>query len=459
VVSLRRKAAEQLLRSGRVDEGTRELRGVMDALGLFCPRDPRVAVAALVVERAKIRARGMSFTERAEADVGAEDLLRVDATFTAAAGLQQVDVMVGQYFQAKHLLLALECGEPHRVARAIGMEAMYTATSGATDAAHTDALVERVLGLSRRLSDPRAEAIAWVVMGAWNVYRGRFVAAQPHLERAERLLSTRCVNVAWELSMARTFLCAALHHQGDYLGLARAVNVAIRDATARDDHYTRLMIGVAFEAVPALAAGDVKTARKIMAAHRQRWPGQLESSTYRYVSLLTDGRIERFDRCPDRAWAVYEAQWPAIRRSLMLTKQPFRVFLHHERACSALWAASVSRGRPRRKLLAVAERDAAKLRDEGTPWSEAMALTLGPALWIARGDRPRALETAADAQRALLERGMAVHAAAQGIRHGELLGGHEGDTLIEASIDAMRRRTITAPRPIADMLLPPVLGW
>ena len=54
---------------------------------------------------------------------------------------------------------------------------------------------------------------------------------------------------------------------------------------------------------------------------------------------------------------------------------------------------------------------------------------------------------------------MRLYAHAAGRRLGELLGGAEGRTRIEAADAAMRAEGVAAPETMARMLVPPVLGW
>jgi eukaryotic-like serine/threonine-protein kinase len=458
-VSLRRHAAEQLLRSGRIDEGTQQLRRVLDALELRYPADPRLALAGFVWQRANIRLRGMEFSERPASQVDPRLLLRIDTTWTAATGLQQANVIVGQYFQAQHLLLALEAGEPHRVARALGVEAIYAATSGSEGAPQVDVLLERVLGLARRLDDPRARAIAELAAGIADLYRGRVADARPHLERAEQLLRTQCTNVAWELSMVRTFLIMVLYYLGDFPVFERAMNEALDDAAERDDLHTALMIRMAFGPMPALAAGDPLRARAVLAECEAECPSQLQTSTYSYVRMLTRARLDRWARRSFSAWKAYEDSWPIIVRSLMLTKQPFRTFSLQERACSALWVAHDAAPPRRAAMLREAQANATTLSRQKTRWACAMGLSIAAVVSHVEGHHERALEQALAAERGLEELGMSVYAAAMAKRRGELQGGAAGASLVADAEARLRRAGIVATTEMTDMLVPPVLGW
>jgi hypothetical protein len=273
------------------------------------------------------------------------------------------------------------------------------------------------------------------------------------------MLRSQCTNVAWELSMARSWLTVAQYHLGDFPALQHTMESALEDAAARDDLHTALMIRVAFGPLPALAAGDLPRARAVLRECIASWPAQITTSTFRYIRVLTEARIARWARDGAAAWAAYEEHWPAIVRSLMLTKQPFRTFLLPDRACSALWAAQQTSGRARRKLVRLAATDAAKLADEHTPWASAMAATIEMGLCASAGDRRGAATLAQEATRAFEESGMAVFAACTTLRSAELEHGDEAGVAREKAEAAMKARGIEVPDRIADMLVPPVRGW
>ena len=88
-------------------------------------RHPSGAIASLVLNRIKIRLRGLRFRPRDPSQVSGDDLTRIEVCWTAANGLGMIDPIRASDFQARNLLLALRAGEPYRIGRAICMEASY----------------------------------------------------------------------------------------------------------------------------------------------------------------------------------------------------------------------------------------------------------------------------------------------------------------------------------------------
>ena len=107
----RRCAAIQYLVSGHIDEGLAQLGAVLKSVGMRLPATPRRALVSLILNRLKIRLRGLHFRPRDASQISAEDLTRIDICWEAASGLGFVEPIRGGDFQARGLLLALRAGD------------------------------------------------------------------------------------------------------------------------------------------------------------------------------------------------------------------------------------------------------------------------------------------------------------------------------------------------------------
>ncbi len=130
LIELQRRAAYQFLVSGHIDEGLSAFGAILDRVGLSLPRTPRRALLRLLLSRARLRLRGLRFRERSAADVPGEKLELIDISRSVAVGISIVDVIRGADYQTRSLLLALEAGEPLRIALALGWEAVHVACQG-----------------------------------------------------------------------------------------------------------------------------------------------------------------------------------------------------------------------------------------------------------------------------------------------------------------------------------------
>ena len=161
-LELQRRAAEQLLQSGHVDEGLSVLRRVLDRVGMRFPITPRGALLSLLLRRAQLWIRGLEFRERAATEIPADDLIRIDTCWSVSNSLGLIDTIRGSDFQTRHLLLALRAGEPYRVARAIANEAGYGSVAGWPARERTRRLIDRSMALAERVGHPHARGLAQI---------------------------------------------------------------------------------------------------------------------------------------------------------------------------------------------------------------------------------------------------------------------------------------------------------
>lgn len=456
---LRRRAADQLLRSGRVDEGMALLRDVMAQAGMSMPGSPRTAMLDFLLWRARIRLRGRGYQERTEGECSADLLFRLDTCWSAATGLTSVNVITGQAFQSRHLLLALESGVPSRVARALSLEVLYAATGGHEGVGRTERVLDEVGTLAARIDQPHALGVADMAGGAARVYRGEFDAARPRLARAESILRTQCTNVAWELSMTRTFQALSLEYSGDYDQLRAVTELALRDAAARDDLHTEIMFRVSYLPRCRLASGDLERAESELEGCRERWPGQLREVTFGYAWLLSQGQIDRYAGRGPEAWQKTESVRRRIQRSLMLTKQPFRIFVAQDEAANALACAHADPGDRDRWIARATKNIRILRREKGARWAHALAALFEGIAEVAQGRHAQAADRLADAEQRFDARDMVVYAAVARRLRGEVEGGEQGRRQVEEADAVLTKHGIRDPARMAATLGGPVSGW
>ncbi|HWM85788.1 MAG TPA: protein kinase, partial [Kofleriaceae bacterium] len=148
-LELRRRAAEQLLRCGHLDDGLRALETVLGAVGMKLAPSPRRAMWSFLRQRGRARIRGLRYRERDPSQVSAERLTRVDICWSVAAAIGVIDTIRGLDFQTRHLLLALKAGEPYRISRALAIEGVYSSLGGRATWKRT----QKLIGLAREIAD------------------------------------------------------------------------------------------------------------------------------------------------------------------------------------------------------------------------------------------------------------------------------------------------------------------
>ena len=143
-----------------------------------------------------------------------EKLELIDIFRSVAVGISIVDVIRGADYQTRSLLLALEAGEPLRIALALGWEAVHVACQGRPTWRRTERLVAAAGSLADRIGHPHALGMASLSAGAAEFLIGRYHSAIELLNRAEAIFRDRCTGVIWELDTARIFGLWSLFYLG-----------------------------------------------------------------------------------------------------------------------------------------------------------------------------------------------------------------------------------------------------
>ncbi len=98
-VELRRRAAEQLLLSGRIEDGMRLMEEVLAATRMRLAPAGKGAIPSLLVGRLQVRLRGLRYRVRNETELSREELVRLDVAWTMTCSMGFVDYIRGADFQ------------------------------------------------------------------------------------------------------------------------------------------------------------------------------------------------------------------------------------------------------------------------------------------------------------------------------------------------------------------------
>ena len=449
-LELRRLAAEQYLFSGHLDEARAVLRSVLDAVGLSFPEHPARAIAEFLARRAQVRLRGLRFTERPLEEISEEDLLRIDVCWSISIGLAMIDPVRGGVFQARHLLMALDAGDPVRVARAVAVEVPFHATAGAGHAPRTRELMRIGQELAAKAGKPYNDGLlasssggAYWLEGDWE--RGRVLE-----EQALTILRQKCTGVAWELASSTIVLLDVLWRMGRMPELFERWPAVLADASSRGDLLLEIYVRIKFCSMSELAAGRPDEAVRDAQEALARW-SQPTFQLLHFWELFVRVESKLYSGHPEAARERLDATWPSVRRSQLLQLQMYEVTYRDLEARVAVACAARASGRPRRALLKDAERAIARLEKTGAAWARGLATLSRAGVASVSGDARLAVREARSAERSLGDANMALHATIARCRAAEL----EGDaTTVTASQDAMSGLALAEPDRWLALLAP-----
>jgi serine/threonine protein kinase len=450
-VELQRRAAEQFLIAGHIDEGFATIRVVLAQVGMSLAPTPRWALLRLLWRRAQVRLRGLRFRERDAAQVPGQNLMRIDTCWSVAVGLSPVDTIQGAYFQARHLLLALEAGEPYRVARALALEAGYLATAGGHARRYVKRVVQAATALAERVDVPHALGLVSLTAGIAAFLQGEWKKARVLTERAESILRERCTGVAWELGTCHLWSLTALLELGELAELSRLVHGLVVEARERGDLWTATSLRTRVQYVALLANDQPDAARRDLQQAIEQWSREgfhLQHLWYLFAQVGVDLYL---GKAAD-AWGRITNHWPILRQRMLMRIQSTRIQSLYLRARSALAMAACRPGD--RVFLAAAERDAVRLKRERMAWGDPLAALLLAGVADGRGETASATALLVSAEDGFTAADMGLHAACVRRRRGELLGGEAGRGLVARADAWMTGQNIRNPERMAAMLAP-----
>jgi hypothetical protein len=445
-LDLRRLAAEHLMKSGRVDEGLMVMREVLGELGMRLPSTPRRALMALGVQRARLAMRGLEPSSGVALDV--RERQRMDACWSLAVGLSMADTVMGAYFHARHLTLALDSGDAPRVSRALALEAAHVASTSSERHERSLSLLERSARLAEDLGDPHALAMVTLMRGGQALFASRWRDAVALCDASLSLLASCTDNVMWETGSAWRFAFTGLFYLGELAELGRRVPLALAEARARGDRFAESCARSGSSVVVWLSRGDVQGARRQLAEERHRWSGG-RFALQHYLRLQAESYVDLYEGRGGAALERLHADWRRLDRSMLLRVQLLR---------STMWAlrgrAALCGGGELREARAAA----LKLEAEGLPAPRAQALALRAALAGRRGRLDAAVASYREASAQFAALGMTLMAAAMDARRGALVGGDEGARLRSSAEQVLRAQAVVDPQAMLQLLAPDWAG-
>jgi eukaryotic-like serine/threonine-protein kinase len=450
-LDLERRAAEQLIFSGRIAEGVDIIRKVLATVELTYPETPRRALVSFLLHRFKLRLRGLRHEPRDASEISPAELRKVDLCWSVAVGLCLTDNIRGNDFQTRHLLLALASGESYRISRALGLEIGYAAAGGQTK--RVEKIADMAFELARRVDNPHALGLAKGSYALAAFLAGRWREAVDLDAEAEQIFRDRCTNVTWEKNTVVLFGLTALFQLGEISELCARLPRLMREAEERGNLYADVMLRVSRTNVAWLVPDTPDEAERNIAEAIDRWPKDRFVLPH-YYELVSRTGIDLYRGDPERALARIEERMPHLHASYLDRVQRVRIETRIAHAGAALGVAAIKSAGERRRLLAKAERLARAVLREDAPWASGLArLVLGRVAQL-RGDEGRAIEELETAAEAFDLWEMALYANVARRQRGEIIGGQEGKEAILACDERMAVHGIVRPDRFAYFLSP-----
>jgi hypothetical protein len=455
-LELRRRAAEQLLRSGHFDRGIEASRVVLAAIGMRIPATRFRTIALLVYYSLLLRLRGYGFRERPKGQVAAEELIRVDTCQSIAAGLTFVETFVGFVFHRRALLLALAAGDIERIIPLLGIEAAFYAVAGGRTWPRTERLLRRTSELAEQSGTPQARTFAIATEGIALYLNGRFREARDKLVRTMGMLQDGSTGLVQEGVTARTFMIQALAFLGSFKELRRWQEEGLREALARGDVYAAVNLRIGLPNLAWLVQDRPDLAESEMHAAMQEWSTRGFHNEHCYALMAHVG-VALYARDVEKGHALAGELVRRTRQSLFWRIQTIRLRVLYVHGTCAL--AMVERGAGNRKtLLKEAARDAHGIEREEMAWMQPFAKVLRAGVMLRDGAREKALGGLDAAAREFDAWDMTAYAVATRDRLARLRDDASTAPEIALAAALLKGREVVAPERMIGMLVPGLLS-
>ncbi len=451
-LDLYRRSAELFVHSGHMEQaGFQCIRDALDTVSERLPETHRGALLSLFRQRAWLRLRGLSFRERSVQQVSVRDLTRVDVLWSVGATLGLVDHVLGADFQARGLLYALRAGEPSRVARALALEAAFSATTTRAPHGRARALLARAREIGSVRRDPYLESLLSLSHGIVEWSHHNHEACLRHAIEAEQGFREYATDVVWEVTTAQQLIVAALPWLGRFRELDERAQRYQQEALERGSQHVHASIELYGGYVRILALDDPKNARArvkeaVASFPRERFVMQHMGET------MALSWIDQYERRPIDEKRVIVARQRAADSLALRTLVCQGVILDSEARLT------IEKGQ---RTPGLAEACAKRLLSLSRAIQK-LGVATGPALcelWTAharyllgqRDEVPGLLERA---ERAALEARLHGFADALSYHRARLIGGDEGKQLAEGVVRRFKAEGVRNPARLVNAFVP-----
>ncbi|MEO5728443.1 MAG: hypothetical protein ABI134_16415, partial [Byssovorax sp.] len=396
-------------------------------------------------------ARGMGFRERSEGEMPERERLVMEAYRSAAHGLALVDPVGSAALHARHLLLALESGDPLSLSMGLGNEAFQRAVFlGARGSAETFALLTRSIELAERAGNPYARDAHDLCAGLIAALRGDVRRAAPLLRKSLSALSHHSGENWMPIEVGRTRFLMSLWMLGDLDELSATLSEQLGATRDPGNVYSEIMLRLTSGVLSELAGDRPEGAREMRRIARERWPRE-GYAPQDFWMLLAGVAIELYAGQPRSALEAMLRAFPRLLRSGLLAAPFFQADMAQWRGLAAVSAAAGERGSF--WLLRLVERDARALeRNESVVWAAPFSGVLRAAMAALTGKPQQAISRLVEAEEGLTACGCPLWAWSARRVRGELSKGEGGGALISEADAWLTARGVQSPARLSAML-------
>lgn len=242
---LRRRAAERLLSGGDLVDGLEVERELLAEVGLPWPASRGAALRTMAWLYVRIGASRLQWKSRTEADLSAEQKLRLDTCWSAAVGLSMVDSIRGAAFAMRSLVLTLAAGDPRRIACALCAAAF--AAAGMNQHRRLRHLTKAIARAATETDAPEARCYVALAEAAGAYFADNdWPATRDIAKRGLEMWHAAGRGHTWEADLFEQFVGWGYATAGEHREAADYAEGVLRGARRRGDRFMEVGFRVQF---------------------------------------------------------------------------------------------------------------------------------------------------------------------------------------------------------------------
>jgi len=332
-IVLRRREADQLLRSGHLARGLEVTVEILKTIGIAVPRSRAGLILGILRYRAWLAIRGFRFRQHAPDRLPPSALARLDICLMAAHALSVTDPLLGILLHTRGLLAALQLGEPDRLCRALSLELGYIGAFGQRAQRRWTRLFARAQAIARSITDDHPFLLASNATSRF--LNGSFDASLHYSDRSIESMRRRAPGLIHEIVTMEFFSINALAELGRFAELKQRQQSGLRDAIGRGDVYAQILFSTGLPCIGWLISDSPDDAEAAIDRAMQAWPTRPVHLQHLYA-LSSRVLVSLYRGDPSTAMALAEAYFAAASSSLFKRIQKIRVAMYYYRGCAAL---------------------------------------------------------------------------------------------------------------------------
>jgi serine/threonine protein kinase/tetratricopeptide (TPR) repeat protein len=450
---MRRSAADQLMRSGYIDDAMKLFRELSKQIGLPIPSTPGMAIRGIIVGRARARLRLLwGLPKAARGREPAHQVARMEVVRTGAVTLEIIDPVSAAYFQVRYVSEALRTHEPIQLATALALEAGLRAATGTRKPATSLQLLDRAEQIAGDLGD--ANTIGFIYL--CRTYLDYLLGWVPEGIRDSRKtiehLRQKCTGVSWELTAAHVLLMWFTCWAGYVDEVRDLFPQLLREGAARGDLNAEVSLRL-LSAIHYYYLSDDRPEECLTEIRRAlgRWsPSGFHLQHYGALLANVESYLYMGDYARARDYLV--KAWEPMSKSFILRRQilTIKAFFLRGRVALACWLEDRGQLHLRREV----EYYAKRLKGIRSAWGDPMGSLLFAALVVGDGSRAEGVRLLEESSEKLKKISLHAYASAAAHLSGVLRADAHGSAQVNAAEQFLKSHSVRNPEAFLRMMLP-----